>query len=180
MTELAHHRQHQHTAKWRLLFGWTAKFTEDWGSLPATPIIYLSLLAGTIHVIVTDPHPGGPEDVVDQWWASVAWRVLGILAPILAIVAGKLICKFSGQVRLFGLWLRLAGDVGQFIAILALMLGRVLQDEGLYDDPRVYFTYALFGVLGFIGMLVIRDVWILFQVEEITRELDQLAKRSGE
>ena len=160
--------EQQKALRWHWLFGWTARFTESWGALPAVPILYGTLLLGAIQVSVFDPIPGGPDDIATEWWASLSWRILSIMSPVLAFIAWWLINRRSGQTRLFGLWLRLAGD-----------LGRWLEDRGEYDDPRIYFTYALTGVLIFVGMLVIRDVWILVQVEEITRELERLAQDSG-
>ena len=157
--------------KWRWLFGWTAKFTESWGSLPATPIIYFGLLLGTINVILRDPTPGNAGDVIAQPWASLMWRILSVISPLLAFLSGYLIVNFHGVKRLFGLWLRLAGDLGQFVALATFLLGRIA--AGPISEARLYVIYGLSGVLVYVGMLAVRDIWILIQVEEITRELER-------
>lgn len=159
--------------RWHWVFGWTARFTESWGSLPAVPILYAMLFFGALHVTLTDPIPGGLGDVAFEPWASISWRVLSMVSPAIAWLAWWLIDRKRGNVRLFGLWLRFAGDIGQFIALASFLLSRAVTDrQEEYDDPHVYLTYALLGVLGFVGMLVLRDLWILIQVEEITRELE--------
>ena len=144
------------------------------------PIIYLFLLLGTFHIIVVDPRPGGIGDIAVEWWASLAWRILAVMSPLLTLLAGWIISNRRGMTRLFGLWLRMAGDLGQFCALGTFLIGRFIEDDNDYDDPQILLTYGLVGVIVFVGMLVLRDVWVLIKVEEITRELDRLDQLSGE
>ena len=163
-------------ARHRWLFAWPAKFADNWGSLPAAPIFYATLLAGAVHVVLFDPASGGADDIVIEHWPALAWRFLAVLSPILAMVAGFLIAHTNGHLRASALWLRLAGDFGLGTTLGTFLLGRLVEDSSEYDDPRIYLTYALIGASGFIWMLVLRDIWILLQVEEITRELERLKR----
>jgi len=159
----------------RWMFGWAERFTDTWGALPAEPILYFFMFSGLLQ-ITAFPRPSAssantPANTPD--WVSELWRVAGFAAPLLCLIAWYLINKRTGSQRLAGLWVRFAGDFAQATALTTFLIIR-FADSPINDDAHVYLMNIDVGVLVFVVMLVLRDVWILVKVEEIAAHLERL------
>lgn len=154
-------------------FGWASTPTDHWGVLPAVPVLYFFMLTGTLHIIAT---PGGTISGVPHIpaWGALIWRVSGLVAPLLATLAWYLVNKRSGKPRLFGMWLRFAGDFSQMISLLVFVVMRTAYSP-VTDDAHIYLMHLAYGVLAFVLMLVARDVWILLKVQEIAGYIERLS-----
>jgi hypothetical protein len=157
----------------RWLFGWADGFTDTWGALPAEPILYFFMLTGLLQIMVFPRSSTG--GVTDGGWISGLWKVSGVVSPLLCLVAWYLINKCRGQQRLVGLWVRFAGDFGQATALGTFLLIR-LTNSPIDDDAHVYLMHIDVGVLTFVLMLVLRDIWILLRVEESAAHLTRLVQ----
>lgn len=155
------------------MFGWADRFTDTWGALPAEPILYFFMLTGLIQIIAT-PKASTGQITDTPIWVSDTWRISGLVAPLLCILAWYLVNKRTGRQRLFGLWVRFAGDFGQAIALTVFLIIRST-NVPVDDDAHVYLMHLLTGVLAFVVMLVLRDVWILLKIEEISAHLTRLS-----
>lgn len=157
----------------RWMFGWASRFTDDWGTLPAEPVLYFFMLTGSIQIIATQSHQALPAVHPDATWVSVGWRIITLISPLLAALGWWLVNRRTGQTRLFGLWMRFAADFGQAIGLVFFLIIR-LANTPVDDDAHVYLMHLSMGVLCFVVMLVVRDVWILRRVQEIASYLDRL------
>jgi hypothetical protein len=154
----------------RWLFGWANRFSDTWGSLPAVPVLYFFMFLGTVQIIATST-PG--QVLHAPYWVSMLWRGSALCSPMLVVLAWYLVTHRAGRQRLFGLWMRFAGDFGQAIA-LAVFLTMRLAYTPVHDDAHIFLMYIVGGVFTFVTMLVIRDVWILRRVQEIAAYIERL------
>jgi hypothetical protein len=156
------------------MFGWAARFSDDWGTLPAEPVLYFFMMTGAIQIILTKAP--APQPVSHSpYWVAILWRVTTVAAPLLAVLGWWLVSKRSGSARLFGLWMRFAGDFSQAVGLMFFLLIR-WSNTPVNDDAHVYLMHLAMGVFAFVAMLVVRDVWILRQVSSIAAYLDRLAE----
>ena len=156
--------------KW--LFGWANRFTDNWGALPAEPILYFFMLFGTLQ-IVTSGRPTLTLTLRLPSWVESVWETSSVAGPLLSLVAYWLVTRFVGRVRLFGLWNRFAGDFSQAISLAVFIVMRIYSSPPI-DDAHIYLMNIVVGVLCFVIMLVLRDIWTLIRVEEITAHLKRL------
>jgi hypothetical protein len=162
--------RHSGPPKW--LFGWANRFTDTWGALPAEPILYFFMLVGTLQIVVSG-RPTLTVSVDLPAWVESVWEVSSVIGPFLSLVAYVLVTRFAGRVRLFGLWNRFAGDFSQVISLTVFIMMRFYSSP-VADDAHIYLMNIVLGVLCFVIMLVLRDVWTLIRVEEITAHLKRL------
>lgn len=155
----------------RWMFGWADRFTDTWGALPAEPILYFFMLTGLLQIIITPRAVS--QSTLTPIWISDLWRISGLVSPLLCVLAWYLVNKRTGRARLMGLWVRFAGDFGQAIALAVFLVIRSTSFP-VDDDAHVYLMHIVAGVLFFVCMLVLRDVWILVKVEEIAAHLERL------
>lgn len=156
------------------LFGWPVAQVDNWGTLPAVPMLYLSMLAGSVHILVTrSPYPS--PDVHTPEWVVTLWQVTTLTAPLLALLGWWLVSKCTGSTRLSGLWIRFAGDFNQAMGLLFFLTLRVANTH-YNDDAHVYLMYVAMGMFLLVLMLVVRDVWILLRVREVAADLELLAE----
>jgi hypothetical protein len=158
----------------RWMFGWAERFADTWGALPAEPILYFFMLTATLQIILT-PRPATGAPSATPVWVSDLWRTTGLIAPALCLIAWYMINKRAGRARLAGLWVRFAGDFSQAIALSIFLVLRIANTP-VDDDAHVYLMHVVTGVLVFVAMLVMRDVWILLKVEEIAMHLSRLSE----
>lgn len=158
------------TPRW--MFGWPSGQIDNWGTLPAVPVLYFFMLVGSLHIIATDGDYALPADA-PPYWVGILWRVTTVVAPLLALTGWWMVSKHTGGVRLSGLWLRFAGDFGQATGLLVFLVLR-MGDIPFNDDPRVYLVYVAAGTFFLVVMMVARDVWILWQVRKVAADIECL------
>lgn len=157
----------------RWLFGWTDRFTDTWGSLPAVPVLYAFMLCGTLQIMTRRGNVTVQVHV--SAWISDTWRCSSLLSPLLVGLAWHLVTHHSGRKRLIGLYLRFAGDFGQAVALGVFLIIR-LSYSPVNDDAHIFLMWIVGGVFAFVCMLVARDLWILRRVQEVAMILERLEK----
>lgn len=114
------------------------------------------------------------------------WVGLSLACPPMLLVAHQLIKKYPGRLRYFGLWLRLAADIGQLAAVLAFWILLITSTpNALIDlDPNTateYYALKIWlAVIVFMVLLVIRDVWKIALTERVANKLEKAKKDGGE
>ena len=156
----------------RWLFGWTGQFSDNWGTLPAVPVLYTAMLLGTLQITLTRRGTVTGE-IHTPIWVSDVWRASSLISPALVALAWYLVVNKPGKPRLIGLWLRFGGDVGQAVALSVFLLIR-LHYAPIDDDAHIFLMYIVGGVFFLVCMLVVRDIWILGLVQEIAAHLERL------
>jgi hypothetical protein len=145
-------------------------FATPWRVVPAQAVIYTFLFIAAVHVIVTTSNEqiGFREaglGAATYYW----WNVLILLGPAMTGVAYLLIRHASGHLTVWGLWLRLGGDLSVLATLTALIATwiMVLTDVGPLGDSPLFALIALSGLTVFTGMLVVRDIGALIVLERI-------------
>ncbi len=140
-----------------------------WRRVPFQPVLYLLLWAGSVRIILGDAPPV-PFDNVDPW-VDVGWNVLSVASPPLALWSWWLILHSRlPRAALVGLWVRLAADAGQFIALLTFHLATALKD-GWPGEAHAYMRYAFAAVMAFVLTLIARDLWSISVTNRLARTL---------
>lgn len=157
-------------------------FSINWRILPFQPILFFFIFLAALIISIDDT--SAPLWVTDP--VFVMWVGLSLACPPMLLVAHYLIKKFPGRPRYFGLWLRLAADIGQLAAVTAFWILLVTTSpNALIDlDPSTATEfYALkiwLAVIVFMVFLVIRDVWKIVLTERIANRLEKAKVDGGE
>lgn len=141
---------------------WPSDEYVRWRLLPAQPLMYLFLFGATIWGLFTDR----PHDLLylDSLGLYVSWSICGIFSPLLFGVASYLVLRTDLHNRWlrFGLYWRLAADVGMFTYLAIICLAELIPAYG--DHELVHTALMLFAVT-FVGLELVRDVWTIIKVE---------------
>lgn len=153
---------------WRWAATWAASQSRrSWWVLPLQPIFAVTMLvAGVVAAI-----PGIDFDTFHDRLGAVAghgWLTLGVMCPLMTLLSYWLILRHPGRRRYLGFWLRLGGDLGQFVVVAAFAMLHV-SDTG--SDEDVYVAVWFGGVLVALLMMVVRDVWELVLTERLAARI---------
>lgn len=156
------------SGQWRAWTRWAVKQTrQSWWLLPLQPVVALTVLAAGIVAI----WPGLDFAEVHSRLNPViahGWMGLGILAPSMTLVSYSLILRCRGLVRYAGFWLRLGGDIGQFVVLATFVMMHVSATD---NDEDVYVAVCFAGALVALLMMVVRDVWEIALTEQLTTRI---------
>lgn len=145
------------------------QFSTDWAPLRFQPILFLVCWLGTIHVWATDNPPIGFAESLGHWgWPM--WLTLSLSAPVMLAAAYAAVYLGSGYVRYMGLWLRLGANLGQ-LAALSAFLATFISQRGISNDYRLYFLFLAAGIVVFLVLMIVRDVWQLALTERIAARI---------
>lgn len=155
---------------------WLARqFSTDWTPLRFQPILFLSCWIGTWLAWLVETSDAGAR-LSDGFaaalgpWGWPAWLALSLSTPIMLVAAYACVYAGSGYTRYMGFWLRLGADAGQLAAVVAFLV-TFADQRGVTNDYRVYFVTLSIGIVAFLLVMVIRDVWQLLLAERIASEL---------
>jgi hypothetical protein len=156
-------------------------FTTPWRVVPASPILYVFVFVAGVHVIATTGNAelgfdeAGFVPVVYYWW-----NFLVVVSPFMVCLAYILIRKAHGHARLWGFWLRLAGDFGTAAAVTAMVTTRllILSPNVIMSDAQLFSLIILCGVAVFMLELVVRDIGALVVMEKLARQLHEIDHES--
>ena len=152
---------------------WVGETTHDWGAIPAEPILYFFSFCAVLIVVLTfHNNEIGFERVGLGQHFSVVWKTLGLIAPLLALVAWHLVRKRTGKWRYFGMWLRLVVDLLQLSVMIIFIGVRTALPGADWGDDALYTLGITLGAATFVFMLVVRDVWTLATIENIATHLE--------
>lgn len=148
--------------------------TGAWHHVAAQPIIFFCLWCAALRITFTEDFPHIRFQQVFAPWVEGVWLATGLLCPVLALASWWLIAGSSWpRSSLFGLWVRLGADLGQFIALLTFHVAVVLTQSSLQGvtEARIYLRYALAGVMAYVGALVVRDIWAIMSANSLAKTI---------
>lgn len=156
-------------------------FTTPWRVVPASPTLYVFVFVAGVHVIATTGNAelgfdeAGFVPAVYYWW-----NFLVVVSPFMVCLAYMLIRKAHGHARLWGFWLRLAGDFGTAAAVTAMVTTRllILSPNTIMSDAQLFSLIILCGVAVFMLELVVRDIGALVVMEKLARQLHEIDHES--
>lgn len=152
--------------------GWLYRyFNRDWAALRFQPLAFLFLWLGTWHVLWTDNYPPIELSQVIGAWAYGGWIGLSLGSPVL-LGAAYLAMRSNRYAKYVGLWLRLAADFGQAVAVGVFLAAWIVQRGAGENDYRLYLFFTAVSVLVFLVVMVVRDVWQLVVVERLATRLE--------
>lgn len=147
-------------------------FTHDsWHRVAYQPVLFTFLWGAAIRVAVSD-QPGIPIDAVVSAGADEIWLTLSLVCPPLAFLSWFLILKSRlPRASLIGLWLRLAADMGQFVALLVFHIVSLFLAVQRNAEIQVYYRYLTGATLVFVFLLALRDIWSLLLTERLATRI---------
>lgn len=129
------------------------------------PILFASLWLATWHVSM--PGGSGMRQFGDAAWTG--WVILGLLCPPLLFLSWWLIERTTGTWRYRGMYVRVAADAGQSLALMAYLYVRVISHD-LNTDVRVYAWTVMLGCTLFILQCLGMDVSLIVKTERIAAQ----------
>jgi len=130
------------------------------------PLLFLFLFGASIRLWALDMTPVAVDDLFGAGTYQV-WLAIGIVSPLLALLAWWLIHYRRGAQRYRGLWFRFAADSGMFTAILAYHLAVVAANP--LTESRIYSRYIVGAAMVYMLNLLLSDIVSLFVVEKRSR-----------
>ena len=134
---------------------------------------FLFLWLGTWHVLWTDNYPPIELSQVIGPWAFGGWIGLSLVSPPLLCAAYLAVHSRNGYAKYVGLWLRLAADFGQAVAVAVFLAAWIVQRGAGVNDYRLYLFFIAASVQAFLVVMVVRDVWQLVVVERLATRLER-------
>lgn len=156
----------------RTLSGWLEYgnnyMSENWRVLPFQPILFTFLFIASATLLINDEtyHPAFPGSVRFYLWAS-----LGVICPVLAFVAWRLIKHHPGKARYRGFWIRLGADAGQFGSLTAFLIA---QTGDIRTAADLYAAEIVIATWFFMILWIVRDVWKLVLTESVANRIETL------
>lgn len=161
----------------------------SWPLVPSQAVLFLFIWIASIHVAVTQTNARiGFDDIGFAPGVYAAWNVLMLLAPPMVAMSWLLLRFRRGRYRVVGLWLRLGGDIGVFMGLLAFLVtrmallrdgtpGRCLVDIG---DSPLFALVVLSGIEGLVGLYVLRDSGSLVLMESWASHVRSVEKAASQ
>jgi hypothetical protein len=137
-----------------------------WHRVPFQPILFFFVWGATVRVVWTERNTPIPFEILTPYTAT-AWAVMGLICPPLTLLAWWLVRHCTRSWASFiGMWLRLIGDMGQFLVLMIYHVV-VVYTRPAIDDNEIYFRYLTGACLVFAMLLVVRDIWALVLTERL-------------
>ena len=145
--------------------------------IAAEPILVASTWIAAWHVMLSD----NSQACCAPWWADIGlshtyatmWAWLMLTTPVYVIVAYALIMHGVGRLKVFGLWLRLGGNVGIMLGVGAFVTARLRYHQFEPPDAAFFALIMLSGVLAFTCSLVVRDILVLIKLDKLACVLER-------
>jgi hypothetical protein len=148
-------------------------FDELWRLIPAQPILFPFFFVGGVITLIW--YPGANllrwENGATATYCMELWKFLAVISPLMVLLAWWMIIYRCGRTRYAGLLIRLGGDIGQLFVLATYLLARFIDPTlGLRDD-RIYGLSVILGSWVFVLILVARDLYALWFVEQLASKL---------
>lgn len=146
-------------------------FDAAWRVVPTQALMYLFIWLGGVLALQGDGAPVGFEALGLGISAYHAWHVLCIGSPMLVMASRLIIYFLRGRWRVFGFWLRLGGDLGVLMALIAYLAARVTVLQSSISNAALFALTVVAGVLALVVAWVVRDVGAIVALEKLTTRL---------
>jgi len=145
-----------------------------WHTVPFAPILYLFLWGAVLRIVWDDSVPAPFEQTLTRP-AETAWITLGLVSPVAALAAWWLIMRSTWKrSSLVGLWLRLAANVGMVTAVTSFHIADGLRSWRMGEDAADFYSrYIAAGVMVFLFLALLRDVWALVLTDRLAKQLER-------
>lgn len=149
---------------------------DSWKQLSFRPILYLCTWVSALVILMFGDFTSFPPETRDNAadWLFWVWGGLSLGAPIMGLVAIRLIFSPHGASKYRGMWLRFGADCTQFIAILAYTVMRFT-----VGDYHIYTMGVLAAVLLYVFHLVMMGGQQLLGVEILAARLQEDKDANG-
>ena len=141
--------------------------TDDWRKIAFQPMLYFFLWLGALTLLIFGGFFTDQPTFIYHSSLFWTWGGLSLFCPPLALVSLHLVTSPSGRKKYFGLWVRLAADVGQFVALVVYLAQRFR-----VDDIHIYGQFSVVSCAVFVGHLVGRDVSRIISVEQLASKIE--------
>lgn len=154
---------------WFIRFGGRTFAPGAWHRVAFQPILFAFAWSASVRIIVGDGQPVPFDEMTHG--TAIGWSVLSLVSPPLALLSWWLLLHSRRpRAALVGMWTRLVADVGQFVALLVFHLATAFS-EGWPDEVHVYTRYIFAAAIGFVAVLIVRDVWALTVMNNLAGRL---------
>jgi len=151
--------------RWRaLLHRLDRYYDQDWRLVWFQPILNLFMFGAAVRLALT-PTPPPPFEKLFGTWFYAAWLTLGVVSPLLCLLAWILIRGY-GRAIVLGQGIRLSGDIG----VLTVLLSYHLAELPVRDETHMFSRYVVAAVMVFVIELIIRDLWAIRLRNQIARQ----------
>lgn len=138
----------------------------SWQVIPFSPILYFFVFGAVVRLWTSPGEPPPFERAIGPGSYGV-WLTMGVMSPIMALIALVMVERKRGIWRYQGMWLRLGADIGMFSVLLAYHISVVAFISP--TEVRMFARYLVAAILVFILGLIVRDVWTLVVTERVAR-----------
>lgn len=154
--------------EWFLRVGHRVFSHDSWHRVPFQPVLYFFLWGATVRVFITERNAPIRFELLTVY-AERTWLALGLLCPPLTLLAWWLIRRCQKHwSTLVGMWMRMIGDLGQFIVLVVYHILMVAYPHIIeVPDGEIFFRYLTGSCLVFVFLLFVRDVWALVLTERV-------------
>ena len=135
------------------------------------PVLYFFVFGASIRLWHNETEPPNFKEAIADHFYGI-WLSLGVFSPIIALISWFMIKIPSGRSTFVGMWVRLAADIGMFTNVLSYHLVTL---DGKTEE-MIFSRYILGSTLLFVFSLIIRDLWTIYVMEKLARQIDSEIK----
>ena len=139
----------------------------SWRTFTFTSLLYAFNFLGLVHIVIDNDKPIN-FDLIASWGYRI-WVIVGFVSPLLFIMSMLMMFRANGKIRLMGIWLRFAANIGLFTCILAFWVaGWDMQSK---NETYTYAGYLVTSILFYLFFILIKDLYILFRIYEDAKRI---------
>ena len=147
--------------------------SDTWPAVRFQPMLYLFIWGATIRLALNKSEPPRFDVIAHDFY--VVWLTLGIVGPMLELLAWWLIQKRAGRWRFMGMWLRLSADIQVATVMVSYHLVGVLDRNP--SEAKIFARYMSSVAMLFVVVLVVRDIWTLVLTERMAGRIHREGQR---
>jgi hypothetical protein len=144
-------------------------FAKSWRIMAYQPVLYVFIFAASVRLWHNDSPPPKFDYIARNFYDI--WLILGIVSPIVALIAWICVQKRTGRAVFIGMWVRLAADIGIMTNLLSYHLATISDGR---SEATIFSRYLMGATMFFVLTLIVRDLWAIYIMEKLAGQIDSI------